>query len=287
MTPRECRYVIGIPSVERRRGYLAETVDSVVNAMDADELERARIIVFNGDVPAGGNREISATLKQQAALAASGTLMVVNRAREVEVGPCTRQERWKRQQVLDCVALLECCQELGQYYLHLEDDVVAARGFRGAIEARVKQHQSARRNWTILSFYNSFPITDGTCYSEYRLSRRYFGMIGQLLRTEDLPSLSAYLCNHYADAPVDSLLGRWALAAGGAVIGHSPALFQHVGIISSFENEIQIWDTPQFPERPEERRRRLQAALRDVKAHHPGSASDFLRYRAQLRAARK
>src|SRR5262245_4695086 len=283
---RECRYVIGIPTVRRDQGYLGRTVDSLIAAMPADDLARVRIVIFNGDVPASSNAEVAAVLRRHASLADYGTLTIESRQHTVAVETQDGEARWKRKQVIDCAALLDVCQGLSDYYLDLEDDIVAASGFIAGIDRRVREHQAAGRKWAILSFYNSFPIADGTYYSEFRLTRRYFGLIGQLVQARDLSSLAAYLRRHYTESAVDSLVGRWALVSGGAVIGHSPSLFQHVGVLSSYRNEIQIWESLQFPEQPKERRRRLRAALKEVKIHHPEAALDFLRYRRRLQAVR-
>lgn len=264
-----------------------ETVDSVVAAMAESDFQCARIIIFNGEPGTEHREEVAAALSRHADLAGVGALTVQHRADAVESGESGGEAEWKRRQVQHCAALMDACREGGDYYLHLEDDVIAAPGYLHKIELRVREHQKTQRRWAILSFYNSFPITDGVYFSEYHLTRRYFGLIGQLFRTRDLASLTEYLREHQTDGPVDTLVGRWALATGGTVIGHSPSLFQHVGVLSSYCNEIQIWDTPQFVELPGERKQRLRTAIADINTYHPGCASGFLRYRARLRATRK
>lgn len=112
---------------------------------------------------------------------------------------------------------------LSDYYLHLEDDTAAAPGFLAAIDARVRRHQTAGRERAIVSFFNSYPIADGAYYSEFRLTHRYFGLIGQLFRSRDLPSLAAYLRSHYTESPADSLSVRWR-ALGRIVADPRPAV---------------------------------------------------------------
>lgn len=286
MTPRS-RYVIGIPSVWRARGYLAQTVDSVVAAMTESELARARIVVLNADTPSDRNTEVARVASGHAELVRSGTLTLESQPTRVVLDVRDDKELWRRQQVLDCASLIERCCGLGEYYLHLEDDVVAAPGFLAAIDARATAHARDRRRWSILSFYNSFSVADCTSLSERRLACSHFGLIGQLFHDSDLKSLSQYLRAHERDAPVDALVSRWARAAPGLVIAHAPSLFQHVGVFSSFRSEIQVWDTPQFLETPDERRSRLASAVADIKAHHPDSVRDYLSIRARLRAFRR
>lgn len=276
-------YIIGIPTVARRRGYLAETVSSIVTAINGRDFQRARIVILNGDDSQHSNPEIQTVVSRHGELCASGTLRIVNRYEPIAVENCDERGLWQRKQTLDCAALLEHCQDSGSYYLHVEDDVVATPQFLEIIDSKLQAHRVNGQRWAILSFYNSFPIADGAHYSEFALTRKYFGLIGQLFHNKDLPSLCHYLRAHHTHAPVDVLVARWALCEGRAVIGHSPSLFQHVGVISSFQGRIQLWDSPEFDEDLARRRARLRVALHDVRDEHPGAAQRFLSYRRELR----
>lgn len=277
------RYVIGIPTVARRRGYLAETVASVLSAMNAGDLKRTRIVIFNGDNPPESNAEIHALSTRYAEHCACGTLRIEHRREPVVLEDCDEKTLWWRKQTLDGAALLEHCQSWGDYYLHLEDDIVARPGFLEVIDSKLEAHRAAGERWAILSFYNSFPVSDGAHYSEYRLTRKYFGFIGQLFQMKDVPLLGRYLRANYTEAPIDVLVARWALSNGRAVIGHAPSLFQHVGVISSFQGRIQLWDSPQFNDDRHAFKARMRVALEDLRVDHPDVTQLFLNYRRELR----
>ena len=277
------RFVIGVPTVSRSRPYLLETLTSIVEGMQVEDWNHTRLVIFDGDVGSSGGQPRNAILNRFASLSEAGVLVVASRATAVPQGPCSDKARWQRKQALDCAALFDLCLGGGDYYLHLEDDVVASPGFLATIEARIAEHRAARRRWGILSFYNSFAIADGTRYSEFALTRRYFGLIGQVVRVEDLGPLAHYVRSHHTEGPIDVLVARWALAGGRAVVAHAPSLFQHVGVVSSYQSRIQLWDTPQFVEGREERRRRLATALGDVESHHPGASKSFTSHRRVMR----
>jgi hypothetical protein len=283
----ENRYVIGIPTVARRRGYLAETVASILSAMNAGDLKRTRIVIFNGDSSPDNNADIHAISTRYAELCASGILRIESRRQQLVLEDCDERTLWWRKQTLDGAALLEHCQRWGDYYLHLEDDIVASAGFLDVIDSKLQAHRAQGARWAILSFYNSFPVSDGAHYSEFRLTRKYFGFIGQLFQVKDIPLLCRYFRANYADAPIDVLVARWVLSEGRAVIGHSPSQFQHVGVISSFQGRIQLWDSPQFDDDPKTFRARMRVALRDLRLNHPDTAQLFLDYRRQLRQIQK
>ena len=273
------KFVIGVPTVRRARAYLDRTVASLVTGMSDLNRTQSRIVILDAEPEAGANPVINELKQTWPDLVASGFITVLRRESplELESDVLSLKERWQRKQALDCVELFQRCSTLGEYYLHVEDDIIASSGFLAAVERRLESHVARGSNWRILSFYNSYKMRDDDSYSETRLNRHYFGLIGQLLRSQDLPDLARYICAHYNRAPVDVLVGWFVLKSGGWVYAHSPSLFQHVGVISSLQGRTQMWTAPEFEEGRVARLGREIVGLRDAIIYQPRSVGAFLR----------
>lgn len=245
---------------------------------DADR-ERSRIVIFDAEVEFCANPIITELTRTWPALIASGFITVLRREKPFELNTqgLNLKEGWQRKQTFDCAELFQRCSRMGEYYLHVEDDVIACRGFLDSIDRRLERHLSRESDWRVLSFYNSHEMDDDASYSELQLDRQYFGLIGQLLRCDDLSDLARYVCSHFERLPVDVLVGRFVLNSGGRVYAHAPTLFQHVGLISSLPGRTQMWTAPEFEEGPAEKLRRELLGLRDVLIHQPRSLGAFLR----------
>jgi len=259
-------------------------VRSLAAALRDSDQERVRVVIFDGDFPPGRSRDIAEVRAEYAQLFSAGLLTIVERNKPPGIAACGEMAAWQRKQTLDAVELIAACGAEGDYYLHLEDDVISAPGCIASIDAAVAAHAAAGRQWAILSFYNSFPVEDGTPYSEYSLAHGYFGFIGQVFHWRDLEGLRSFLRDHCAEGPLDLLAACWARVTGGAVIAHAPSLFQHAGVLSSFQNQIQLWSAPQFVEEDAAREERLTRDLRDIETYHPSATAVFLRYRRALQS---
>ena len=126
---------------------------------------------------------------------------------------------WRSKQVVDYAFLFSYCQDLSEYYLQLEDDVMSSPEFvqsiRGFLE--INKH----KKWTTLEF------------SE-------LGFIGKLVRSSELPRLAQFMLFFYEDQPVDFLLKYYNhLSAQEGMFRHAPSIFQHIGVQSSLRNKEQ------------------------------------------------
>lgn len=279
MSQRLKKFVIGIPTVGRPRAYLRQTVASLIRGMSETDRERCCIVIFDAEAEVGANPSLTELAQTWPALIASEFITVLRREKPLQLNPAglSLKEHWQRKQTFDCAELFQRCSRMGEYYLHLEDDVIACPGFLDIIDRRLERHLLRGTDWRVLSFYNSHKMPDDASYTELQLDRRYFGLIGQLLRCQDLTNLARYVCSHHERLPVDALVGRFVLHGGGRVYAHSPTLFQHVGLISSLVGRTQMWTAPEFQEGSAERLRREILGLRDVLIHQPRSLGAFLR----------
>ncbi len=121
---------------------------------------------------------------------------------------------WRSKQVVDFAFMFLYGQNISQYYLQLEDDVICAPNFVPQIKQYIV-HQ--KKHWAILEF------------SE-------LGFIGKLFKSADLRKLSQFMMTFYEEQPVDWLIRYYRMAmAQHQVLLRKPTLFQHVGELSSFD----------------------------------------------------
>ena len=108
--------------------------------------------------------------------------------------------------------------DMSEYYLQLEDDVIASNDFVTAIKEFIASQNS---QWVSLEFCR-------------------LGYIGKLYHSSDLPQLAEFLLLFYMEQPVDFLYQYFnILKAQPNVISRTPSLFQHIGTQSSLKDKTQ------------------------------------------------
>ena len=133
-----------------------------------------------------------------------------------EDGPA--RVRWRAKQVADYCFLFLYSKNLSTYYIQLEDDVRAAPGYFASMKEFITYQ---RGHWALLEF------------SE-------LGFIGKLFHSENLQKLAQYMMTFYDEQPVDWLLRYFRLSmAQNKQIMRKPTLFQHEGLMSSFDTSHQ------------------------------------------------
>ncbi len=274
MTPRQAsraaRLVIGIPSVPRAHGYVERTVRSVVAAVDADTV----LVVLNAADPADSHVEISRVRDEHRALIEGGRLCIIEKPHAPtppgDFPPAGEDEhaayaRWMTQHNLDVAFLMNACTSRGDFYVHLEDDVIAADGWLATFREWKARHFADNASWDMLCLYS--PHVSADCA---RVSLEdFFGAMGLLFRTGHVPALARYIRAHSADAPNDWLIRDYLLSVGARVYARSPSLFQHVGVVSSNPWRVQLVESPSFPERWFRRQRRVVSEVLVLLRHRP------------------
>ena len=124
--------------------------------------------------------------------------------------------QWRSKQNLDYAALIEFCANLSTYYLHLEDDVIAADAYLRHIRDFISAN--ALKTWAMLE----------VCPH---------GFIGKLFKTKDLPKLVMILRAFYLEQPCDFLIKPYFinLMTQAKPIVRRPSLFFHKGRFSSLK----------------------------------------------------
>lgn len=250
MRVRKPKFVIGIPTVRRDTDYLLNTVDSLVGQIPADHRDQIELVVFNAELPPENHQQITRLTEKHHALIEAGFLTLIDNPEGHRQLPTDSSHGdparyWTMKLVLDAVFLIKACRDRGDYYLHLEDDVIAATSFWPRFQGWFDEHFAERDDWFALALYSPYPMIDRQRYEE-----DITGFIALLFRCRDLHSLTTFLERHFERRPLDGLLNDYIRKTGSVVYAHIPSLFQHIGLVSSEQKKIQPLKSYTFQETP-------------------------------------
>lgn len=204
--------------------YLTRTLQSLVDETSLREKSETVVVIFLADFDTKYNEKVVHNL--------TGTFMtyinmgffqIIQAAQEF-YPPLTGLKRnfkdkpervsWRSKQVIDFAFMFLYGQNISEFYVQLEDDVICAPNFISQIKQYIT-HQ--RKHWAILEF------------SE-------LGFIGKLFKSADLKKLAQFMMTFYEEQPVDWLIRYYRMAmAQHQVLLRKPTLFQHIGELSSFD----------------------------------------------------
>ena len=246
------KFAIGVPTVHRdKKGYLIETLNSLLKSISKSDLAHIVIVVYIGENNQSRIDRVMLSIRH-------------NFLREVEQGiidviappefyypdlahlPSTFGDpidrvKWRSKQNLDYSYLMMYAHNRGEYYLQLEDDIIATNGFVKKIEGFVKVQ--GIKPWFMLEFCR-------------------LGFIGKLFHAADLSRLVEFFLMFYKVKPNDWLLDHYMQVLVCSPekgskhcntekkkirITSRPSLFQHVGRHSSLKGKIQKLVDRGFP----------------------------------------
>lgn len=230
---------IGIPVVRRRlegNQYLYSTLLSIIAATTDAEKENITIVVFMSDFNKTWNLEMSQKISEiYTEYVNTGFLQVIHSPTDIypDLGINANLNRdskdrvaWRSKQNIDYAYLMWYSKEVSEFYLQIEDDVVAASHFYADIRNFIGRKSAIP--WIVLEF-----------------SR--MGFIGKLMRSDTLPRLVTYLLSMYNVLPCDLLLTNFRILHNQvSPIFHQKGLFQHVGKISSLRGKLAPWSDSTF-----------------------------------------
>ena len=128
---------------------------------------------------------------------------------------------WRVKQNIDFAYLFSYCAKLNKYYIHVEDDIIAAADYAKEIQAFVNRQEASKTNWFHIDFCQ-------------------LGFIGKLFKSSDLEKIKQYLLLFQEEQPGDLLMSEMTrIMTQFQPILSVKSLFQHRGIISSLENKTQ------------------------------------------------
>jgi len=130
---------------------------------------------------------------------------------------------WRTKQNIDFATLFSYSAHLSQYYIHVEDDILAANGYLADIKNLLDRVNSPsyKKMWFELDFST-------------------LGFIGRLYRSSDLCLITKFLLLFQLEKPCDILINDLKHVMMQAKDIRSPkSLFQHVGKTSSLKGKVQ------------------------------------------------
>ncbi|XP_041800411.1 alpha-1,3-mannosyl-glycoprotein 4-beta-N-acetylglucosaminyltransferase B [Chelmon rostratus] len=236
--------VMGIPTVKReKQSYLVSTLTSLFYGLTSSQQRDLLIIVFVAETDSAYVSSIAETIgKNFPKEVESGLLEVISPSQHYypdftdlreTFGDSKDRVKWRTKQNLDFSFLMLYAKDKGNYYVQLEDDVVAKAGYYTNMKTFIMQ--TASKHWLYLEFSQ-------------------LGFIGKLFRTSDLPLVAEFFLMFHRDKPIDWLLDHilWVKVCNPEKDAkdcnqqkaalkqrHKPSLFQHVGLHSSLSGKLQ------------------------------------------------
>uniref|UniRef100_H2Z3K2 MGAT4 conserved region domain-containing protein n=1 Tax=Ciona savignyi TaxID=51511 RepID=H2Z3K2_CIOSA len=243
---KSAKVYIGIPTIKRDGvSYLLQTIDSLLSNLSPRRNDTA-IVVYIGELDTEFVRsqaiEIMHTFPKEVA---DGTIQVISPPSNFypdwdKVLPPSFNDpmnriKWRSKQNLDQIFLMMYIYNLGaDYYLMLEDDVQSSSHYMDTI----LQHAEnlGQKDYFFISFCS-------------------LGAIGKLFRARTLPSYAAFIHIFWNRKPLDWLQldyvstqicsydesdKQCAARRKHYMLEYKPALFQHVGKVSSLKGKQQL-----------------------------------------------
>lgn len=129
--------------------------------------------------------------------------------------------KWRSKQALDYAFLYYYAVHLGEYFVQLEDDIIAVDNYLHKMKMHIDIYKDDQ--WSVLEFGAR-------------------GFIGMTYRNSDLPALAKFVRFYYWTMPVD-----WLFRAFNDIFLHGnskefkiiPPLFKHVGMVSSLHGQTR------------------------------------------------
>lgn len=248
---------IGLPTVKRlNQSYFFITLKNILDSMSKAEQEDCVLIIFIAETD---DTYVTQLINELLAVPQfmeainSGLIDILSphssyypdmRNLRLTLGDSINRVRWRSKQNLDFAYLMMYAQEKALFYMQLEDDVMAKKGFVTQVKKFALSQSASKSEWFLLDFCQ-------------------LGFIGKLFRSTDLPALIQIFLLFYNDQPVDWLLedfinlkvcspqqGQNGCKTEDVWIHHTPSLFQHIGTVSSLKGKTQKMKDKQFGKVP-------------------------------------
>ncbi|KAI6655558.1 Alpha-1,3-mannosyl-glycoprotein 4-beta-N-acetylglucosaminyltransferase-like protein MGAT4D [Oopsacas minuta] len=246
------KFVYGIPTVARpqKEKYLLDTLDSLLKDPASFRELNILIIIFVADIDTDRCTSITSIVTERhGELIDRGFIEILcphptlypslDNVRQT-LGDPEDRFKWRSKQNLDYAFMMWYASGKGEYYLQLEDDIIASRGYTYHINDYVNKVKDDF--WFVIRFTQ-------------------LGFIGKLMRANDLISFVQYLLLFYTNQPSDWLLYDYTRGlicyyedpitecpslVKKLYLFYTPSLFQHMGTISSLKGKIQNLKDPTF-----------------------------------------
>ncbi|XP_067664197.1 alpha-1,3-mannosyl-glycoprotein 4-beta-N-acetylglucosaminyltransferase C-like [Haliotis asinina] len=230
---------IGLPTLRRpNASYIFETLKSLVGHSSDEDKRHTTIVIFLSDRNATYAEVFAQNVMTWFPKQLENGFIHVIRAPDTyypslenlkkTFGDGSDRVKWRSKQNLDYAFLMHYSQSLSEYYLQLEDDVIAVPDYLGQINSYI-QLMNRQEAWTMLEF-----------------SR--LGYIGKLYHSCDIGKLAYLLRTFFNEQPCDYLLRLFLkLMLQKSNFVHPKELFVHSGYWSSLPHQTR----PQLVKNPE------------------------------------
>ncbi|CAK8689228.1 unnamed protein product [Clavelina lepadiformis] len=187
---------IGIPSVKRAGvTYLYKTLQSIFRNMYPISEDDVSVVVFLAETDTKFVKSESSKIYSEFTREVDcGLLQIISPPKNFypsferlpqTLGDPTNRLQWRSKEVVDAAFLMFYCHNKAQYYLMLEDDVTAAKGFITGMKEFAEQNSD--KDFAYLSFSG-------------------FNSIGKLFRSKDVPVWVTFFLSFYGKKPIDWLM---------------------------------------------------------------------------------
>ena len=244
------KFVYGLPTIAREQTYILQTLDSLFKDVVSIEEMNVLFVIIVADLDTNKCGAVIDLVKMNhGQFIDRGMLEIIcphpslypslANARRTLKDPDDRF-MWRSKQNLDFAFLMWYASSKGEYYIQLEDDIIATDRYAYYVNDYVDKVKNDY--WFLIHFSQ-------------------LGFIGKLMRSNDLMSFAQYLLLFYTSQPCDWLLydyvrslvcysgldehGCMALF-NSIILIHTPSLFQHMGTVSSLGGKVQNLKDPGF-----------------------------------------
>lgn len=241
-TPLYVDYILGIPTVNREvHSYILDTLDSLISGADGSGVKFA-IVIYIGETEVEVAEDLASVVSSKYTTVPIKIIAPpkgyyprwdhIDETNINNFGDNPERLKWRRKQNLDYLFLWTWCIGKSNFYLQLEDDIIAKPKYLEFVDKAVQKETSS---WFILEFSN-------------------LGFIGKLFRNSQLRVLVNFVMLFYKEKPVDWLLDNLlytkvcspeksdkSCASSKKKIKRTmrPSQFQHVGTHSSLAGKVQ------------------------------------------------
>jgi len=213
------RLVIGLCTVgTRKKSYLLQTIRSLLrNRSGRSDIV---IAVYHCDLTGSANESVEALKREFGHEIDVGGLKVFRVDNHPDhIGRSdaySSYDSWRSKQNFDCSEAFRRSQDLGDYYTHVEDDVVACPYYDLYIFKEMLIHPG----WGILRMAQG-------------------GSIGCTFRQDDLAPMSAILLELLRQKPCDWIIDEYVTRYNKTVVRPGYSIFQHIGYERSLTGKTQ------------------------------------------------
>jgi tetratricopeptide (TPR) repeat protein len=217
------KLVIGICTVSTRKiNYLPTTLRSLLKNISERNKSDILIRIYNCDFKGREINPIEGFEKE----IEEGLVEVVRvdnhpefKNLPINFGDSPNRVKWRTKQCYDFSEAFRLSYGLGDYYMHVEDDVIACKDFDTYVLSEIKNNQ----HWCTIHMAKG-------------------GFIGWVFHNNDLPRLSALFREFRDEMPPDWLINffvRMKISTGRHYVTPNYSIFQHIGIERSLQNTTQ------------------------------------------------